>query len=135
PAPQQPPKHLFHFIIRYEGDGIIDSNVVEFMKAQLGGQKIAPPVTNYAPTCTPSSVPACPLQVLPGSMSMGAPAPEGCFVPTCPVGPVSVPPAGLSGGGCGVPMSNTGPTTVPVMPMADAPPPPLTAPGARSSSY
>src|SRR5262249_2313203 len=26
--------HLFHFIIRYEGAGIIDSNVVKFMKAQ-----------------------------------------------------------------------------------------------------
>src|SRR5207249_2723742 len=25
------PKHLFHFIIRYEGDGVIDANVVEFL--------------------------------------------------------------------------------------------------------
>jgi hypothetical protein len=27
------PKHLFHFIIRYEGEGIIDSNVAELYKA------------------------------------------------------------------------------------------------------
>ena len=33
PAPVKPPKHLFHFLIRYEGDGIIDDNVVKFMKA------------------------------------------------------------------------------------------------------
>lgn len=34
PAPASKPKHLFHFIIRYEGDGIIDGNVIEFMKTQ-----------------------------------------------------------------------------------------------------
>lgn len=33
-APASKPKHLFHFIIRYEGDGIIDGNVIEFMKTQ-----------------------------------------------------------------------------------------------------
>jgi hypothetical protein len=33
PAPIKAPKHLFHFIIRYEGEGIIDDNVVKFMKA------------------------------------------------------------------------------------------------------
>jgi hypothetical protein len=27
------PKHLFHFIIRYEGEGIIDANVAKFAKA------------------------------------------------------------------------------------------------------
>ena len=32
PAPVKQPKHLFHFLIRYEGDGIIDDNVVKFMK-------------------------------------------------------------------------------------------------------
>jgi hypothetical protein len=34
PPPAGQPKHLFHFIIRYEGAGIIDSNVVKFMKLQ-----------------------------------------------------------------------------------------------------
>jgi hypothetical protein len=33
PATMPIPKHLFHFIIRYEGEGIIDSNVVKFAKA------------------------------------------------------------------------------------------------------
>jgi thiol-disulfide isomerase/thioredoxin len=30
------PKHLFHFIIRYEGEGIIDSNVVDMVKIMYG---------------------------------------------------------------------------------------------------
>jgi len=33
PAALQTPKHLFHFIIRYEGEGIIDSNVTKFAQA------------------------------------------------------------------------------------------------------
>jgi hypothetical protein len=32
-APTQQPHHLFHFIIRYEGDGIIDHNVAELAKS------------------------------------------------------------------------------------------------------
>ncbi len=59
PATPQP-KHLFHFIIRYEGDGIIDSNVVEFMKVQMMGQKNQPPVASYAPSsgsCQPATSP------------------------------------------------------------------------------
>jgi hypothetical protein len=43
PVTPRPPKHLFHFIIRYEGAGIIDSNVIKFMKAQTE-QKAAAPV-------------------------------------------------------------------------------------------
>lgn len=39
PAPVKPPKHLFHFLIRYEGEGIIDDNVVKFMKAQTQSEK------------------------------------------------------------------------------------------------
>ncbi len=34
PALTRPPKHLFHFIIRYEGEGIVDNNVVKAIKAQ-----------------------------------------------------------------------------------------------------
>jgi hypothetical protein len=36
PVPPQThsPKHLFHFIIRYEGEGIVDDNVVKAIKAQ-----------------------------------------------------------------------------------------------------
>jgi hypothetical protein len=40
PAPVQPPKHLFHFIIRYEGDGLVDTNVTSLVK-QLSGQESA----------------------------------------------------------------------------------------------
>jgi hypothetical protein len=32
-TPLKQPKHLFHFIIRYEGEGLIDANVVKFAKA------------------------------------------------------------------------------------------------------
>jgi len=37
PASVTTPKHLFHFVIRYEGDEIIDSNVVKFTKAMSQG--------------------------------------------------------------------------------------------------
>jgi len=33
PATAHVPKHLFHFVIRYEGEGLIDSNVVKFAKS------------------------------------------------------------------------------------------------------
>ena len=32
PAPQTPPKHLFHLIIRYEGDGLSDDTVAGLVK-------------------------------------------------------------------------------------------------------
>jgi hypothetical protein len=32
PAQSKAPKHLFHFIIRYEGEGIVDDNIVKAMK-------------------------------------------------------------------------------------------------------
>jgi hypothetical protein len=38
-APVRPPKHLFHFIIRYEGEGIVDENVVKAIKAQYPANK------------------------------------------------------------------------------------------------
>src|SRR6266849_6810610 len=40
PIAPQTPKHLFHFIIRYEGEGIIDSNVVNFANAFKGGKSV-----------------------------------------------------------------------------------------------
>jgi hypothetical protein len=39
PAPVKAPKHLFHFLIRYEGEGIIDDNVVKFMKGYIQASK------------------------------------------------------------------------------------------------
>lgn len=62
PVPKQQPKHLFHFIIRYEGEGIIDSNVVEFMKLQAGSDRAAAEASKgyssglsgfSGPTCQP----------------------------------------------------------------------------------
>ena len=41
PAQAKPPKHLFHFIIRYEGEGIIDDSVVKAMKAYTQAEKKA----------------------------------------------------------------------------------------------
>ena len=41
PAPVKTPKHLFHFLIRYEGEGIIDDNVVKYLKVQNQGEKQA----------------------------------------------------------------------------------------------
>lgn len=40
-APVKAPKHLFHFIIRYEGEGIIDDSVVKAMKAYTQAEKKA----------------------------------------------------------------------------------------------
>lgn len=51
PPPAKPPKHLFHMIIRYEGDGIIDDNVVKMMQVQSGGAPGAAPAA-----CLPSAV-------------------------------------------------------------------------------
>jgi hypothetical protein len=70
PAAVKPPKHLFHFIIRYEGDGIIDDNVVKFIKAQLQGGK---PLANLCPhSPSPVALPAPPAVTPPGVT--GAPA-------------------------------------------------------------
>ena len=41
PAQAQQPKHLFHFIIRYEGEGIIDSTVAGVLKQLYGTEEQA----------------------------------------------------------------------------------------------
>jgi hypothetical protein len=66
PAQTKAPKHLFHFIIRYEGEGIVDDNVVKTMKDYYramneAGQRTtestpaggAPPVSASVPSSTP----------------------------------------------------------------------------------
>jgi hypothetical protein len=57
PFPPHAPKHLFHFIIRYEGEGIIDSSVVKFAKALSNASLIT--TTNEAgpPMVCPTPVP------------------------------------------------------------------------------
>jgi hypothetical protein len=54
PARSQQPKHLFHFIIRYEGEGIIDDNVAGVLKELYGAKQAAREATEG------KSCPACP---------------------------------------------------------------------------
>jgi hypothetical protein len=92
PASTKQPHHLFHFLIRYEGDGVIDSNVVKMarvMKDKMNG--------GTAPACVPQ---ASYLAIPP---TLGTPG-------TCPA--ISVGP-GISTGNalptpCGQPPSNSG---------------------------
>jgi hypothetical protein len=58
PFPPQAPKHLFHFIIRYEGEGIIDSSVVKFTKALSNASSISTSKDVGAPMVCPTPVPA-----------------------------------------------------------------------------
>jgi hypothetical protein len=64
-APVRQPKHLFHFIIRYEGDGIIDDNVVKFMKAQYQAEKSKSKNSEVAPTTVPSGYTTAPVSAAP----------------------------------------------------------------------
>src|SRR5262249_11708099 len=84
PAQARPPTHLFHFIMRYEGDGIIDANVADYLKAVYGGQNSEQrnntPAATYSyqemmtpngPVCVPGAVyppctPGCPAATLSG---------------------------------------------------------------------
>lgn len=73
PTAVKAPKHLFHFIIRYEGDGIIDDNVVKFMKSQLQGAKSPVGVGLL------STVPCAP--AVPPAVSETPPSPSSYAVP------------------------------------------------------
>jgi hypothetical protein len=58
PAVARAPKHLFHFIIRYEGQGIIDDNVVKAIRTQYAADRKEkeskePSVTSAAATASP----------------------------------------------------------------------------------
>ncbi len=53
PPSVQAPKHLFHFIIRYEGAGVVDKNVVSLIKAQSSSPSNCP----ITPYITPSMGP------------------------------------------------------------------------------
>jgi hypothetical protein len=106
-APKKAPKHLFHFIIRYEGEGIIDSNVVEFMKAQtlqnLSGSGSVN--ANFPPISVPNSGGTNGLQPcmpITGSQNSHPPATLGAKEP------VTVAP-----GAATVPPSSSGPETMP----------------------
>jgi hypothetical protein len=85
-TPAHQPHHLFHFIIRYEGDGIIDQNVAEFAKAYGGGMLSTVDNTNAPAPASPRSeapvkgvTPAC------SSAAAPTPAPVSCNMPAeCP---------------------------------------------------
>lgn len=90
-APVKAPKHLFHFIIRYEGDGIIDDNVVKFMKSQ-GKPLISSVVTPNCPAVAPPA--ACPAVVSPGVSD--SPPSTSAPIYSAPVVPPAYTPAGPS---------------------------------------
>lgn len=73
PAQSKPPKHLFHFIIRYEGEGIIDDSVVKAMKAYYQGEKKASEAAAVAPAYIPPG-PAFPVIATGSTSSSAAPA-------------------------------------------------------------
>jgi hypothetical protein len=73
PFPPQAPKHLFHFIIRYEGEGIIDSSVVKFAKALSNASSISTTKDVGPPMVCPTPVPMQP-HYLPQPAQYGVPA-------------------------------------------------------------
>jgi hypothetical protein len=100
PVPMSPvgPKHLFHFIIRYEGEGIIDANVAKFAKALSQAQAEASSSSYIFPQPQPSPAANC--------IPAPPPPPPPAFGGTIALQPASGPIA---------------PTNVPSMPTADAP--------------
>ncbi len=95
------PKHLFHFIIRYEGDGIIDANVARMMKAVYGQ-------TVEAAKAAESESPASPVAPATPANSPTAPGPAPSATPDSSSSP---------------PASNA-PPAPPPMPPAEAKPTP-----------
>jgi hypothetical protein len=95
PAAAKPPKHLFHFIIRYEGEGIIDDSVVKVMKdycrAQSKALQQASGAMPPAPAVTaPAAMPPAPAPAV--TAPFNAPAsPPSSPLPAVTV-PGSVPP-------------------------------------------
>ena len=117
PVPMSPvgPKHLFHFIIRYEGEGIIDANVAKFAKA-LSEQA----VSNNSGYLCPQQSPVCPTNI--------CPAPPATCIPAPP------PPAFSSATGLQPTNGTNAPANVQPMPPAETPKPPA-APAVPAGSW
>src|SRR5262245_7557864 len=117
PATQQP-KHLFHFIIRYEGEGIIDSNVAELYKAMAAANAngegkpsmpvpacVGVPLSAYSAAVAPMApvTPGGPM-LPPGSVPFTGPVGtfvnQAPFMPPCMSGscPQTTPPASPAAG-------------------------------------
>ena len=99
PFPPQAPKHLFHFIIRYEGEGIIDSSVVKFAKAlskassisttrDAGPPSLVCPAPVYLSQPPQYGVPTLPPANMPGSTRGNVPV-----MPPADLTPTHVPPS------------------------------------------
>jgi hypothetical protein len=93
PSQSKPPKHLFHFIIRYEGDGFIDANVVKLYKylySEGAGKK-----DEAAPSASPT--PLAPDSPAPSSSTSSATLPQ-VPSPTAPAAPTNrrLPPPGTA---------------------------------------
>ncbi len=81
PAQAQHPKHLFHFIIRYEGAGVVDSNVVKLAKVYADSERDEKAATDKKDkeekeekaAKVPCCVPCCP-----APCSCTGPASSGC---------------------------------------------------------
>jgi hypothetical protein len=89
PVPMAPvgPKHLFHFIIRYEGEGIIDSNVAKFTES-LAKQAAAASQSNYTfPPPAPMGDPLVPASSNAITRGMNPPAMPLADAPPSPVPP------------------------------------------------
>jgi hypothetical protein len=65
PAQTAQPRHLFHFIIRYEGDGVIDRNVVDFTKAYAKENAVA--TTTTSPSTSPETATESKAEVMPAT--------------------------------------------------------------------
>jgi hypothetical protein len=104
PSPPVGPKHLFHFIIRYEGEGIIDSNVAKFTKELVQGNSasssasyVFPPPAAPPPAADPllqrSSGSNGPVTNTPPPMpTADAPAPSKLSPPDAAPSPIPAPP-------------------------------------------
>ncbi len=111
PVPISPvgPKHLFHFIIRYEGEGIIDANVAKFAKALSEGAAAngsnyfypQPAVQPAAPTVCAGAccgMPGANVAVAVPRMPAAEPVAPPASLPLTPYGPPTVPQAPSNGG-------------------------------------
>jgi hypothetical protein len=72
PEAKHQPKHLFHFIIRYEGEGVIDASVVKLFKALYGDEPGKAPAGPLPPPA-PAVAPVCPAPAYAPSVSNNAP--------------------------------------------------------------
>jgi hypothetical protein len=111
PHPMHAPKHLFHFIIRYEGEGIIDSNVTKFAKTLTGASQAEKPSTlSYAPPAAPIT------NVLPASGTTLPPSQDLNTPPQymAPANAPRMPPADAPQEAAPAPLPPSSPAVVPV---------------------